>query len=80
MDGNKKEKQLKNIADELSRIRPNLVRGDVQDCSEETGIGYISVSNYLSGKGRDPDTGTKILKWFTSLLNERDNNIKNAIP
>ena len=71
-----KESQLKIIAFELSEIKKDLVRGDIKECAEETGIGYNSISKYISGQVLHPDTGIIILNWFRNLLKERESKVK----
>lgn len=69
--------QIQKLANELKTMKVNITTQDKKNCVKELDLHHNTVSNYLRGDGRDADTATKLIKFFTKQIEKRNSVINN---
>lgn len=72
--------QIEKIADQLKAISPNISRADRKAIKEKHGFERSTVSNYINGRGVDPDTGLTMLNFFKGRIADREHQISQSLP
>jgi len=62
---------LEKVTIELSKLKPDLAKGDVAKSEKEIGITRENIYLYFKGKGSNPETAVRILQHFRKIVDER---------